>query len=140
MKKNPNYLKDILAIFMEHENKVFKWGSNDCISFACKCVDATYPDAHLYSNVEQAAYHNKTGANKVIKAHGKTIVDLINDYMEPIDVNLAQRGDMVLFSGEMGMTTGILWTDGVMSAGNYGAEIFNVVITHAWRVPKCLQQ
>lgn len=139
MNRKQNFLELILEVYQSKVGKRFYWGSDDCVSFACECVDAQW-GTDLASEMAKYDYATKLTADDIIKQHGGTLVELIDTYMERKDVAFAQRGDVVLFNGEFGLTTGIMWTNGVMAYGPYGTEIFNVVITHAWGTPKCHQQ
>lgn len=114
----------------------FAWGSNDCVMFAADAV-------LLMTDVDPAKasrgkYKTETGAKKHLKAAYGSLEEAWDGKLERLDnINFVQNGDVVLFDGELGKTSGIYWNGGVFAPTMEGVRFIDEAHTHltaAWRV------
>ena len=138
MSKTPGWQTRLLTTVKELSSTPFSWGKNDCCTFAAKCVDAQY-GTDIYSEIV-GKYSTELGSKKfTIQKVGTThLPALLDIYLgERIEKNFAQRGDVVTFEGDLGLTAGILWTGFVWAMGPNGVVTFpinKIKITDVWRV------
>lgn len=114
----------------------FKWGEQDCALFAADAVLAmTGAD---FAAEFRGKYKTQTGAARALAKVAKGGLEACLDAkLEPVDTPFVQRGDVVLFAGDMGPTLGIYFNGGVFSAGPEGSVFLDETydkILRVWRV------
>lgn len=90
-----------IEMYIDHP---FAWGNNDCCSFSAKVVDAMC-DCNFAEQLSKK-YSNEDSAIRYIVEEGG-IEKAISGYLGKSKTGRAQRGDVVLFKGELGKTLGI---------------------------------
>ncbi|WP_199287793.1 DUF6950 family protein [Kushneria phosphatilytica] len=119
------------AIQAAHE-AAFSWGENDCCTFAADCCIAVcgIDPAEKY----RGHYTTEIGAKrKLTEIHG-SLEKACDAYFERVPVTKAQRGDMVMFEGEIGNTMGVVWAGSVFSITQNGVRRVKATPELAWRV------
>jgi hypothetical protein len=128
-------------------DKPFKWGVNDCVTFARGCVHAmTNRDPLADAKLD---YDTEEGAFKTIAEYGGGSLELaivklsLENHWEEVQINYAQRGDLLSVTTPNGRACGIVALTGRhgMLVGETGLVFvpFNTVkdgmfIERAWRV------
>lgn len=135
-KKNRLWQSDLMAFVESRESEPFVWGKQDCALFAADAVQ-------VMTGIDFAAefrgkYKTETGARKQLaKLAGGGLEQALDAKLERVENAFVQRGDVVLFDGDLGPTLGIYFNGGVFSAGPDGAvfldEAFDKILM-AWRV------
>lgn len=110
---------------MLNERK-FEWGRWDCFAYI---VEAARLDV---SHLPPRRYRTQTGAMLYLKRNGfASLADLVDSLAEPRAVGYAQRGDILMREGCLGMCTGgfgvFLTEDGFERLSTFESE-------RAWRV------
>ena len=86
--------------------KEFEWGRFDCMLFVANCVRILNPNLDIMRGF-RSKYKSRLGAEKILRKETKEgtfkafifkTCDRLN--LEAIDPNFAQRGDIIMFSGE----------------------------------------
>lgn len=91
------------ATIAQHD-KLFTWGSSDCMQL-CMDVAEAMTEEHPYPDTRPGKYKTRTGAMKVLKAHGfDSIIEALAAKYKVIAPSLAQRGDI----GIVSMTDGTI--------------------------------
>lgn len=134
--KKLNWQTEFLQMVGERATEPFVWGQNDCALFAADAVKImTGTD---YAEEFRGKYKTEAGAKRQLaKASEDGLVGILNDKLEPIDPNLCQRGDVILFRTDLGPTTGIYWHGGAFTTSPDGVKLFDSIhndIIKAWRV------
>jgi len=132
------------------KERTFNWGTSDCIMFSLDCI-ADYTDNTL-AKKHKGTYTKLFGAIKTLKklgAKGKTLNEIMLDFLdkrfERININFAQRGDIVGFNSEeiseyndmkdSGFTVGIMCDGyGRFVMRNGYQDINREYLTTAWKV------
>jgi hypothetical protein len=135
MIRHPNW-EDRLAGYLEPlRTTPFQWGTNDCCTFAAGAVAAMTgidPMAEF-----RGRYRTKRGAAIALGRIGTgTLSATMDGKLEPVPPALAQRGDVVMIDGGLG----VLFGSTVILVGAAGDRDGLVLrdradATHAWRVP-----
>lgn len=101
MTRVPHWQRALRDAIHAHARKPFAYGSNDCCSFVCDCVQAmTGEDIYAEFRGKYADKKSALAAMKTIA--GSASVEAATDYvteksgMEAISPFFAQRGDVVL--------------------------------------------
>lgn len=134
--KKLNWQIDFLKLVADRKNTQFEWGVNDCVMFAADSVV-------IMSNTDpvplsRGSYDSERSAKKhLIQTYGN-LEELWDKALERIEnINFVQNGDVVLFNGELGATSGIYWNGGVFATALEGVRFFDELhskLTAAWRV------
>lgn len=138
MNKTPGWQTRLLTTVKQLEAVPFEWGQNDCCIFAAKCIDAQYGTAISQDVVGK--YNSEISCKRFMISRVKdTSLPKVLDSFLPVrvDPRLAQRGDVVMFNTDNGLTAGILWTGCVWAMGPSGATTFkraDIKLIDAWRV------
>jgi hypothetical protein len=129
----------LFAVVTDAMGRPFKWGSNDCVTFAAGCIQAQIGIDRL------AAYRGKyttaAGALRVIKQAGHaSLLDMLKAELgEPMDLPKAHVGDVALLAsdapGGVGWACGIFLGErvGVMAPAGY-ATIERRLAQYAFKV------
>lgn len=117
-------------------NTAFVWGEMDCVIFAATCVDTM--TTTQFAEQVFGKYDSEESCKKfIVKTYGG-LREAIGAFLhEEVSVDLAQRGDVVVFTGDNGTTTGVMWSTGVFAMAPNGAELLPIrksQIMAAWRV------
>lgn len=123
----------IIAAIEAASGRPFLWGSADCCLFVADCCVAACgkdPAADYRSR-----YTTEVGAKRVLaKLHG-SIPAVLDAHFERVIPEMAQRGDAVVFEGDLGQTAGVMWAGQVWAMTDQGAApVPGVVPLIAWRV------
>ncbi|MFL3037040.1 DUF6950 family protein, partial [Providencia stuartii] len=70
----------------------------------------------------------------VLKSEFGDIESALSRFFIEIPVNIASRGDIVLFEGDDGKTLGVLWANKIWAVTESGAMPVNYQPVKAWRV------
>lgn len=104
--------------------KPFAWGAADCFAFVTE--RAGVDTSHL----PPRAYTGPIGAARYIKRLGYAgLADLMDSLMTPRPVGFAQRGDVLLYRGCLGICTG---RDGVFLSETGYTRVPSVLCERAW--------
>ncbi|MFQ6249652.1 DUF6950 family protein [Yersinia enterocolitica] len=128
----PDWQKRLTHVLQAASERPFSWGENDCCLFAADCAFATCgidPLANYRGKYDSALSARKA----LLRGHG-SIIGIFDSVFERVPLKLAQRGDIVVFSGEQGQTAGVIWGGQIWSTGEYGAGPTQVTAEMAWRV------
>lgn len=136
--KLPGWQTNLLTTIEGLQNTPFKWGENDCCIFAAKCIDAQYGTAISSEVIGQ--YDSEISCKRYMIKRAKTssLAGVLDTFL-PVRVGAkyAQRGDVVIFEGILGLTAGVLWSGVVWAMGPDGVETIpldKIKITDGWRV------
>jgi hypothetical protein len=95
-------LGDYLA---RHRGAVFAWGRLDCVLFAAGAVEALTGEDPAAA--VRKRYRTKIGAARKLRQQGfRTIAALMDSRFEPVQPAFAQRGDIVMAQGSLGVCVG----------------------------------
>ncbi|MDG9890554.1 DUF6950 family protein [Pseudomonas juntendi] len=110
----------------------FLWGEFDCCLFVADCAAAIcgVDPAKEY----RGRYKTEIGAKRVIASTHGSVEAVLDTYFERIDVQFAQRGDIVSFEGASGKCVAVLWSDRYWAATEFGAAAVDCQPLVAWRV------
>lgn len=123
---------NLLSQYIEDcRKKPFKWGENDCILFAAKCIEALTGE-NLYD--PYLVYNDEIGANDLVKYNGG-LSEIVKKHLGPghRDHMKAIRGDLVMMKIN-GETIGIVDDSGesILFVGPDGLKRFP--LKSAWRI------
>lgn len=99
--------------------KKFKWGVNDCCSFVAGAVKAM-TGVDFYKDYKGKYNDEETAMKALYDVSGyKTIAGMLNNKFEAKQINLAQRGDIVMNDQRaigicLGSTSAFLTKDGLI--------------------------
>lgn len=134
--KKLNWTVAFIQLTQTRKNTPFQWGTNDCVMFAADAVQ-------LMTDIDPAEasrgkYKTESGAKRHLKAVYGDLEKAWDGKLERLDnINFVQNGDVVLFDGELGTTSGIYWNGGVyaptMDGVRFKDEAHKSLIA-AWRV------
>lgn len=89
----------------EWRAKPFEWGLADCVIFVADMVQAM-TGCDLAEKV-RGRYASEFGARRQILEHGGDLAELLTRKLgAPVAVNFAQRGDIVMSGGNLGICVG----------------------------------
>ena len=138
MNKTAGWQTRLLTTVNELKEVPFVWGQNDCCIFAAKCLDAQYGTSIADGIIGQ--YSTELGSKRFMleKAKSAYLPTMLDVYItQRVDKKYAQRGDVVTFNGDLGLTAGVLWSGVVWAMGPNGVETFplsKIEITDIWRM------
>ena len=111
----------------------FRWGSNDCCTFAAACVDAL-TDSNWTADLAKH-YWDKRSALAYIADCGGVAAGATARLGEPIPVLQARRGDVCLVETPMGYGLAVCLGASVVIPGSRGLITKPLSEVHmAWRV------
>lgn len=124
----PNWESKLAQFVESNASTPFKWGSHDCATFACKCIEVV---TGVYPIQERWA--SKTKAMRLMTE--RSLMDRASDCFEQIDINLAKRGDLVATMTEDGIALGIFMSPVAVFASKNGLSIRRRrELLKAWKV------
>lgn len=132
-KKTQNWQTALYAQVETFNDQAFVWGTHDCCTFAADCVLAM-------TGVDQMAgyrggYKTALGAARKLANAGGMVAAISAELGEPIAPALAQRGDVVCFTSQLGDTCGICLGSTIAAAGLTGLTQTSMTQAFkAWRV------
>lgn len=138
MNKTAGWQTRLLTTVNELKEASFVWGQNDCCIFVAKCLDAQYGTSIADGIIGQ--YSTELGSKRFMleKAKSTYLPTMLDVYItQRVDKKYAQRGDVVTFNGDLGLTAGVLWSGVVWAMGPNGVETFplsKIEITDIWRM------
>lgn len=117
----------------------FQWGKTDCALWVCDAVkEITGRDL---ATGYRDHYKSKSGAARFMKRMaGGGLLEVAEKFtreagVEPIPVDLAQRGDVVIFDGPLGDTLGICLGRMIAATGPEGLTFCPARLAmKAWRI------
>lgn len=134
--KAPNFTEILINFHEGRINTPFEWGTNDCGLYIADAVKAMTGEDIAYDF--RGKYKTETGAKRQLaKLYGGGLDKVMDAKLERIEVPFVQRGDVVLFAGDLGPTLGIYFNGGVFSSGPDGSVFLDASfdkILMAWRV------
>lgn len=123
----------LFELVEEYRFKDFQWGEHDCCLFAADCCIAVCGKDPAESY--RGKYTTEIGAKRALKQQHGSVEAAFDACFARVDANLAQRGDVVLFDGDLGPTAGIQGAEGIVwSVGLNGLAIIKPDVKVAWRV------
>lgn len=134
--KSPNFTAALIEFHESRVDMPFAWGSNDCGLYIADAMIAMGREdiAHDF----RGKYKTETGAKRQLaKLYDGGLDKVMDAKLERIEVPFVQRGDVVLFAGDLGPTLGIYFNGGVFSSGPDGSVFLDASfdkILMAWRV------
>lgn len=138
MNKTAGWQTRLITTVNKLKETPFAWGQNDCCIFVAKCLDAQYGTNIAEGIIGQ--YSTELGSKRFMleKAKSTYLPTMLDVYItQRVDKKYAQRGDVVTFNGDLGLTAGVLWTGIVWAMGPNGVETFplnKIEITDIWRM------
>lgn len=118
-----------ISRYKQHE---FKWGLYDCCMFVADCLHAATGED--YAGDLRGAYDSKKTATAALKPYGG-IEGYLNETFNPVPVNFARRGDIVLFEGNGVFSVGLHDGRQLLFMDTKGIQCLPVnKVTKAWRV------
>ncbi|ARZ01305.1 hypothetical protein NE897_06670 [Yersinia ruckeri] len=130
--RHPDWQQRLAQTLQVASERPFLWGQHDCCLFAADCAIAVCGVDPLADYRGQ--YDSALSARKVLlRGHG-SLAAIFDSVFDRVPIKLAQRGDIVTFHGEQGITAGVLWNGCVWSTAQAGAAPTQVTIDIAWRV------
>ena len=128
--RKPGWPEILVAKISEWKTIPFEWGTTDCAMFVVDVVNAM-TDRQIV-NRALGAYGSERGALRSIAALGGNLSDLVTlRFGAPIAPGFAQRGDVLLREGNLGICVGVNGAfrtpDGVVDFPTLDCEC-------AWRV------
>lgn len=134
--KKLNWSVAFIQFTQSNRSTPFAWGSNDCVMFAADAVK-------LMTDVDPASasrgkYKTETGAKRHLASkYGDLYSAWDSQLVRHETIHFVQNGDVVLFDGALGLTSGIYWNGGVFAPTLEGVrfmdEMHNSLLA-AWRV------
>lgn len=98
LKRYPDWDQRFYTAAVSDRDLEHSWGSNDCVTFAAKCVEAL-TGADIIEDV-RGRYRSKSGALRIMKKLGfEDLGDLVASRLPEIEPSCAWRGDIVLCDG-----------------------------------------
>lgn len=134
MKKH-NWHNDFINFIHVNKNTQFSWGTNDCVMFAASCIEVCTGE-HPFPE-HKGKYRTEGGAKKYLSTRFGSLENAWDTYLERIDYKFVQRGDVILFESDTGLTSGISWNSGVYAISPDGIRYFDRIddrVKGAWRV------
>lgn len=132
----PEWPKRLSAAVSAAGSVPFAWGSHDCALFAAEVIQA-FTGVDLAAGV-RGLYRDAAGAERVMSAvYGTTDLGEIATILlgDPIPIELAGRGDLVLMDVATGQALGICTGAEAAGAGPGGLTMVPMRHWHAaWRV------
>ena len=118
-----------LAQFVESNRTTpFKWGYHDCATFACKCIEVITGEYPI-----KERWGSKGKAMQLIQE--RSLTDRASDHFPQIEVNLAQRGDLVATMTDDGIALGIFLSPVAVFASKDGLSFSKRnELLKAWKV------
>lgn len=118
-----------LTQFVESNRSTpFKWGHHDCATFACKCIEVITGEYPI-----KERWASKGKAMRLIQE--RSLADRASDHFPQIDVNLAQRGDLVATMTDDGIALGIFLSPVAVFASEDGLSFRRrSELLKAWKV------
>lgn len=134
--KKLNWQVDFLQLVKARANAPFVWGENDCVLFAAdSVVTMGQPDP---AKASRGKYKTETGAKRHLKAVYGSLEDAWDSKLQRLStIHLVQNGDVVVFEGELGLTSAIYWNGGVFVPTLEGVKFIDQQhsrLIAAWRV------
>lgn len=110
----------------------FSWGEFDCCLFAADCAVAI-------CGIDPAAdyrgrYTTQVGAKRVLRNTHGTLEGAWDAAFPRVPVNLAQRGDVVLFDSPEGRCVGVVWAGAVWAVTEQGVHRVKATPLICWSV------
>lgn len=100
-----NWDLTLSAYIESSKSTVFEWGVNDCALWASRFVALITGSEHAVA--WQGLYDTEETAAALMLARGFSGVEAIADsILDIVPVKLAQRGDLILFAGALGICDG----------------------------------
>ena len=123
-----NWESVLIAEIEAGDQKAFRWGVHDCVTFARKTVEAITGE-----KVQIPTWKTKKEAIELLRE--KPLDEYVDEYLEPIDINFARRGDVVATMTDQGMALGIFVSPtGAFASKNGISYVPRDNLIKAWRV------
>lgn len=131
MVRLPDWPMRLSAYLKDTRDAPFMWGSNDCVMFAAKGLEAV-TGINMYAEYE--GYTDEAGAKEIIDSAGG-IDKLVSKHLGPGHRNYktAQRGDLCLMKMPE-FTVGIVDDTGQRIAAVTEKGLMRLPLSKAWRI------
>lgn len=128
---------EVDKILQEAARTPFKWGSEDCLCVATRCIQAASEIDVLEGN--HGGYENAREGLRLLLKHRDSMEGIFSAYFKEIPVTRAQRGDAVIAYLQEGPTCGVVALDGKRVALKAENGLLYIPLTaavrmRAWRV------
>lgn len=134
--KKLNWQNDFLQLVQDRSDLPFEWGKNDCVMFAADAV--TTMGVEDPAKASRGKYKTETGAKKHLSTQYGDLYAAWDSKLNRLEnIHFSQNGDVVLFDGPLGLTSGIYWNGGVFAPTVDGVRFldeYHSKILAAWRV------
>lgn len=142
MKRFPDWEKRLYEFLESHSERPFEWGRRDCALFTCDAVlamtgvDLAAECRGRYSTREEAESLLRELSGGALEVYAAQVAE--RNALEPIPLQFARRGDVVLWNAPGGWTLGIVGLDGIFALFpglGIGLERRKVLeCNRAWRI------
>jgi len=134
--KKLNWTVAFIQFTQAQRSTTFAWGSNDCVMFAADAV-ALMTDVDP-AKASRGKYKTESGAKKHLVAKYGDLYKAWDSQLERLEnIHFVQNGDVVVFDGALGLTSGIYWNGGVFAPTMEGVRFMDEThnkLLAAWRV------
>lgn len=83
----------LISVIQKYRNNKFKWGEFDCALFVANVLYDLY--GVDYAGQLRGTYDTEIGSHRALKQWGG-LTGFLDQTFHPIDINYAQRGDIVM--------------------------------------------
>lgn len=118
--KSGSYVADLMAYHNSKKAEPFQWGLNDCALYTADALVAM--GCGDIAPEIRGKYKTETGAKRLLaKLNADGLPGVLDAKLERIEKPFVQRGDVVLFAGDLGPTLGVYFNGGIFSSGPNGS-------------------
>lgn len=112
----------------------FKWGENDCCTFACDIIELKHGVDHM-AHV-RGSYSSEAGAKKVLIKHFGSMSEGFSNVISEIDPTYIQMCDLALLDTASGKSMALFFGGSYWMIGEHGLITLNGKdpVIKAWRI------
>lgn len=121
----------------QHRATPFQWGAHDCVTFALGWLDCVREDLDPQLEALRASLRYRTAGGALRRMDGRSLEVAVDEWneLEPVDVALAHRGDLMLIEVNGRQSLGVCVGEHVAGPGVTGLELVpRTAAVAAWRV------
>jgi hypothetical protein len=112
--------KNLNETIEAYRSEPFKWGSNDCFTFAVRCEEAICGKTR-FPELYKAEYTNQFGSMRAFMREGYYgMIDCLHQRLDEIDMTVAKRGDWAAVGTTHGLAIGVVTGDKIAVTGEHG--------------------
>lgn len=132
MVRRPTWQADLAGLVESRLRVPFRWGTNDCATFAADAVQAIR-GADVLADL-RGTWSDSRGAARVMRSLGGLVV-AVDARLERTWTTSLWTGDVVLYRGARGLTLGVYLSERIATPGAEGLVYCSVEQAEiAWRV------